>query len=118
MNADVRINAILTHPEAEGREGLARHYAFATSESVEAAVAALRASGLDVTRSAALAGSATARRLLGLRDDPVRDARIAEDIASRTAQPAEQDEAVEAFRRDFESGRQAAAKLIGKGRFH
>ena len=111
----LRRRAILAVAEAKNRPSLARHLAAETNATVEQATATLRAAGADVSRAAAEGGAAVARRLLGMRPDPARDAEIAASVASRVAQPAEPDAgAEEDFRRDFEAGRQAASRLIGK----
>ena len=113
-----RQSAIVSHPEAAGRTGLARHLAFSTDMSVEQAVGVLRASARDVNEAAATAGAVTARALLGLRADAEADARIGRDIAARqaacTLEAARQDGDTAQDRAAFAEGRRSAAGLLGK----
>lgn len=46
-----RIGAILDHAEAQGREALARHYAFKTDSALDAAVAAMKAAPKSAAKS-------------------------------------------------------------------
>ena len=113
----VRISAILNHPEAVGRDALARHLALETDLPAAEAVAQLAAAtrGPSPVVSAGASGAAVARQALGLAPDPVADLAVAHGVAASLAGPVSPDAAAAArWREDMEEGARTARELLGR----
>ena len=113
----VRIAAILNHPEAVGRDALARQLALETDLPAAEAVAQLAAAtrGPSPIVSAGASGAAVARQALGLAPDPQADLAVAQGVAASLAGPVFPDAAAAArWRADMEEGARTARELMGR----
>jgi signal peptide peptidase SppA len=85
MAAKTRVSAILGHAEAKGREDLAKHLAFDTDMTAEAAAAVLKASPKGSSLAARMAGT---NPNVGNDGDPPKPAEASSVISFREAQMA------------------------------
>ncbi len=113
-----RCAAILNHPEAVGRETLARELALSTDLSPAEAVARLTAAarGPSPLVAAGIAAAATARAALGIKPDAASDLAVAQGVAATlTSASAPIGAAPDArWMSDFEEGQRTARELLGK----
>ena len=112
-----RVRAIQNHPEASGREDMAKYLALETATSVEAAggILSRSARGPSPIVASAAAGARVAREALGLPADPAADAALAAGVASTLGAPAGADAAASArWSADFDEGARTARELLGR----
>ena len=113
----VRCAAILNHPEAVGRDALARQLALETDLPAAEAVARLAAAtrGPSPVVASGAAGAAVARQALGLAPDPAADLAMAHGVAASLAGPVSPDAAAAArWRAEMEEGARTARELLGR----
>lgn len=113
----VRIGAILNHPEAVGRDALARQLALETDLPAAEAVARLAAAprGPSPVVASGAAGAAVARQALGLAPDSQADLAVAQGVAAVLAGPVSPDAAAAArWRAEMEEGARTARELLGR----
>ncbi len=113
-----RCAAILNHPEAVGRETLARELALSTDLSPAEAVARLAAAprGPSPLVAAGIVAAATARAALGIKPDAASDLAVAQGVAATlTSASAPIGAAPNAsWMTDFEEGERTARELLGR----
>ena len=109
-----RATAIMSSPEAVGREQQARHLAHGTALPAADAIGILAAGPRNPTLSAALGGAVAAREALGLPPDPVRDAQLARGIESVLGTSGYSAPAATSEAEEYARGAESARRLLGK----
>ncbi len=109
-----RATAILSSPEAVGREAQAAHLAKGTTLPAAEAIGILAAGPRNSTLSAAFGGAVAAREALGLPPDPVRDAQLARGIESVLGTSGYSAPAAASEAEEYAAGQAAARKLLGR----
>ena len=112
-----RVRAILNHPEAVGREALAKHLALESDLPAAEAVARLAASARTPSSpgASAMAGASIARAALGMPADPAADIQVARGVAAALAGSRNGDAVSTAlWSIDFAESQRTAWELLGR----